>query len=163
MGKFREEKRIEKEKKRLQMKERRRSVGKGIIHKIAKLNVDEGESDSKTASKSEPVLCFLDASCALPKESSPWASDPIFQKPLKGKLTSKIDDDKMEKLYHLMRHQTQGLERKTRAFRFRNHKDCFIASEAVDWFITNLKLDSREEAVAVGEALTHRGLISHVF
>lgn len=61
-----------------------------------------------------------------------------------------------------MRDPKNGLERKTRTFRFRSHKECFVASEAVDWFIKHLKLDSREEAVAVGEALTHRGLIAHV-
>lgn len=61
-----------------------------------------------------------------------------------------------------MRDNKKGLERKTRTFRFRSHKECFVAHEAVDWFIKNLKLDSREEAVAVGEALMHRGLIAHV-
>jgi len=55
-----------------------------------------------------------------------------------------------------------GIERKTRTFRFRNHKDCFVASDAVEWFMVTLNLDNREEAVAVGEALTHRGLIAHV-
>mmetsp|Transcript_15572 Transcript_15572/g.19828 ORF Transcript_15572/g.19828 Transcript_15572/m.19828 type:complete len:280 (-) Transcript_15572:75-914(-) len=142
------------------MKDRRRSVGKGIIHKIAKLNVDE--SEPKKRSTNRPSVCFLDPACALQKETSPWASDPIYQKPLKGKLTNKIDDDKMELLYHRMRDPVKGLDRKTRTFRFRNHKDCFVASESVDWFISELRLDSREEAVAVGEALTHRGLIAHV-
>jgi len=91
--KFREEKRIEKENRRKQMKNQRQSVGKGIIHKIAKLNVEPEQY--KKNSTNEPSICFLDASCALPKESSPWTCDPIFQKPLKGKLTNKIDDSKV--------------------------------------------------------------------
>lgn len=65
-------------------------------------------------------------------------------------------------MYCLFRDPVIGLERKTRNFRFRSHKDCFIASEAVDWFMQYLKLDSREEGVAIGEALTHRGIIYHV-
>ena len=79
------------------MKDRRRSVGKGIIHKIAKLNVDE--SEPKKRSTNRPSVCFLDPACALQKETSPWASDPIYQKPLKGKLTNKIDDDKVCSVY----------------------------------------------------------------
>lgn len=138
---------------------RRRSVGRGIIHRIRNL---DAQDNSQSKSANEPNVCFLDASCALQKESSPWACDPIFHKPAKGKLTNKIDDSKIEQLYYLMGDVKLGLDRRTRAFRFRNHKDCFVASEAVDWFMRTLKLDSREEAVAIGEALTHRGLIAHV-
>ena len=72
------------------MKDRRRSVGKGIINQIAKLK--EPEKPTKTQ---ESFVCFLDPLCAVQKELSPWAFEPIFTKPVKGKLISKIDDEKV--------------------------------------------------------------------
>lgn len=77
------------------MKERRRSIGKGVVFKIAKLH----EPETKKNSENSATICFIDPSCALQKESIPWEAAPIFQRPLKGKLTSKIDDSKVISLH----------------------------------------------------------------
>ena len=37
-----------------------------------------------------------------------------------------------------------------------------IASEAVDWFVENLKLTNRQDAVALGVTLQRRGVFIHV-
>lgn len=73
--------------------QRRRSIGKGVVFKIAKLR--ESTDTKQNSSENKATICFIDPSCALQKESVPWESAPIYQKPLKGKLTSKIDDNKV--------------------------------------------------------------------
>lgn len=65
-------------------------------------------------------------------------------------------------LYRLMSDPKTGVERKTRMYRLRSHKDCFIGSDCVDFLMTTLELDSRDEAGVIGEALMHHGLIQHV-
>ena len=55
-----------------------------------------------------------------------------------------------------------GVERKNRVYRLRNYKDCFQGSDAVDWFISKMKLNSREEGIVIGELFMNLGLISHV-
>ena len=68
----------------------------------------------------------------------------------------------MEFLYKLMTNPKTGVERRTRTSRLRSYKDCFVGNEAVDWLLNVLSLDQRSEAVAIGEAMMHRGLILHV-
>lgn len=81
------------------MMSRRRSVGKGIISQISKLNTsmlpNNNNTDDKETKTSTNVICFLDPLCAVQKELSPWSFDPIYKRPPKGKLTSKIDDEKV--------------------------------------------------------------------
>ena len=86
-----------------------------------------------------------------------------------------------EKLMRLMKDPRRGLDIKTRTYRLRKHKDCFVglfhlslplnlpvsplltsshllltASEATAWFMQNLGLSTVEEALAIGECLVHR-------
>ena len=61
-----------------------------------------------------------------------------------------------------MKDLKNGIERKTRTYRLRLHKDCFVGSDAVDWLIEKLKIITREEGVAIAESLMHRGFIFHV-
>ena len=81
------------------MKDRRRSVGKGIINQISKLNASmlPGKGEDK---KTSTAICFLDPLCAVQKELSPWSFEPVFKRPMKGKLTSKIDDVKVSDTFH---------------------------------------------------------------
>ena len=69
---------------------------------------------------------------------------------------------KIAKLFKMMNDSKTGVEKKTKTYRFRTHKDCFAGTEAVDWLIKNLRFSTREEGVAIGEALMHRGLLLHV-
>lgn len=81
---------------KLLQRAQRKSVGRGIIHQIAiKLDDSADNMNEKSKSKNEVAICFLDASCALQKETAPWEGAPIYQKPIKTKLTNKIDDEKV--------------------------------------------------------------------
>jgi hypothetical protein len=74
------------------------------------------------------------------------------------------DDDysdlDMEEVANQMRGKG-GVEICNRTFRFQVYSECFVGSEAVDWFVTNYDYD-RKEAVKVGQMLKERGIIHHV-
>ena len=80
----------------------------------------------------------------------------------KNLLTKNQKIKKVIQLFNLFKDAKEGIERKTRVYRLRSHKDCFQGSDAVDWFIGKIKLNSRDEGVAIGELLMKLGLISHV-
>jgi hypothetical protein len=61
-----------------------------------------------------------------------------------------------------MRDPKQGLDIRSRYLFVKKYTNCFVGSEAVDWMMHHLKLKSREEGVAIGEMLMHRGFIYHV-
>lgn len=42
------------------------------------------------------------------------------------------------------------------------HRDCFIASEAVDFLVTQGLADTRKDAVAMGRKMVAKRLIKHV-
>jgi len=49
-----------------------------------------------------------------------------------------------------------------RTFRFTTYKDCFVGSEAVDYFIDSGQAPSRDDAVELGRALKAAHLFEHV-
>jgi hypothetical protein len=51
---------------------------------------------------------------------------------------------------------------KDRQYHGRVYQDCFVGSEAVDWFISRRHAATREEGVAIGECLVGMKLIRHV-
>ena len=57
-----------------------------------------------------------------------------------------------------------GVGIKDRRWRLRKYKQCFIGSDLVNWLILqeDLHIESREQAVAIGEILMYRGIIKHV-
>ena len=54
-----------------------------------------------------------------------------------------------------------GVDRRDRRFGLQVYRQCFVGSEAVEWFMQN-QLASREEAVRLGQTLVKRGIIHHV-
>jgi len=52
----------------------------------------------------------------------------------------------------------RGLDVKDRRALLKNHVTCFTGSEAVDWLVRNLKLDKRDDAVAIGQLLMERNV-----
>jgi len=169
---FKEQKRVEKETRKKNMKDRRRSVGAGIMRKISQLDdnqltVPKGASDPRCGN-----IYPISPGCALMKETTPWeflaiGGPPDLDKPkhvlsnISNVQRATIDDSMVAFLFEMASHQKTGIERKVRIYRLRNHRDSFYGSDAVDWFMARLSLD-REEGVAIGEALMHRGLIQHV-
>lgn len=55
----------------------------------------------------------------------------------------------------------QGVDRRDRRFGLHVYQQCFVGSEAVQWFMQN-QLASREEAIRLGQILVKRGIIHHV-
>ncbi len=55
----------------------------------------------------------------------------------------------------------QGVDRRDRRFGLQVYRQCFVGSEAVQWFMQN-QLASREEAIRLGQILVKRGIIHHV-
>lgn len=57
----------------------------------------------------------------------------------------------------------QGMEVRTRRYRFRNYKSCFVGSEAVDYMVSSGWAQSREDAVTMGRYFQqHFNLFEHV-
>lgn len=54
-----------------------------------------------------------------------------------------------------------GVEIKDRGLIPRIYKSCFVGTEAVDWLMKTLRLDSREEAVLLGMLGTSGDPLSH--
>ena len=156
---FREEKRKEKEIKKAAMRDRRMSLGRNMVNKISNLSALKEHAASQRAAS--PVF-FLDSRCAFEKEKDPWGSEPLSERKGQVKVTAKIEDEKLKKLFHLMRDPAQGIPHKSHTYRFRSYKDCFLASDGVAWLQEKLKLDSVDEALAIADSLTQRGLIEHV-
>jgi hypothetical protein len=152
------------------MKDRRRSVGAGIMRKISQLD-DNQLSSTKGASDPRCGHIYpISPACALMKETTPWEFAAIGGADDKPKHALSnisnvqrvtIDDGLIAYLYEIAVHPKTGIERKIRMYRLRNHRDSFWGSDAVDWFMKTLVVD-RQEGVAIGEALMHRGLITHV-
>jgi len=55
----------------------------------------------------------------------------------------------------------EGVEIKTRRYKLKLFKRCFLGSEAVDWIIAKTKI-SREDAVIIGQKMIDKGLFRHV-
>ena len=56
-----------------------------------------------------------------------------------------------------------GLNVKDRRYRGRAYRQCFVASQAVAWFMINCEdVKTEAEAVAVGQVLVDKGVIAHV-
>jgi len=71
-------------------------------------------------------------------------------------------DINVSDLVKKMRDHRKGVQIKKRTFKLKTYYDCFVGKEAVDWLVRELKLQDRQEAVAVGEMLMFRGIIQHV-
>lgn len=81
------------EKKNLKKKKEAPKPAFSIVNSLK--NPIEDSFDENRKSKSESTICFVDTSCGLQKELSPWDGAPIYKKPIKTKITSKIDDEKV--------------------------------------------------------------------
>lgn len=158
---LKEEKRKEKEKK---MAERRQGNKAKLVERLKDM------SDTKGPPSPEDIfpVCHL-GKCSLYKEPKPWGNPPLVINDNKTHQVlerfsnqQRVSLERVVDLLDMMINQRTGVERKTRVQRMRTHKDCFVGSDAVGWFLRVLKLDSREEATAIGESLMHRGLIYHV-
>ncbi|KAL6051712.1 putative Proliferation-associated serine/threonine protein kinase [Balamuthia mandrillaris] len=68
----------------------------------------------------------------------------------------------MEELYLALSDPIKGVTLADRKWRLKTYTSCFVASELVDWLMTNLPLRSREEAIVIGQKLQNRGYIVHV-
>lgn len=157
---FKEQRRAEKERKRVE----RQQANKGRLVERLK-NVEE----TKGPPQPEDVFPICLSKCSLYKESKPWELPPLVSSDHKTHQVlerfsnqERYSLDKTYELYKLMQEPKTGIERKNRTQRMRTHKDCFLGSDAVDWFIRVLRLETREEGIAIGENLMHRGMIYHV-
>lgn len=81
-----------------------------------------------------------------------------------------IETDDLERLITAMRAMPEGVEIKTRRYRLKQYKKCFLGNEAVRWLIDSgsrsavggVFTSSTERALEVGNAMIAAGLLSHV-
>ncbi|NEO85729.1 MAG: hypothetical protein F6J87_15975 [Spirulina sp. SIO3F2] len=66
----------------------------------------------------------------------------------------------LEELLAVMR-SPEGVEVRDRRYRLTTYPQCFVGSEAVDWFVAHLNV-SREEAIDIGQRLLERQWLCHV-
>ncbi|AET39927.1 GTPase-activating protein IML1 Ecym_5150 [Eremothecium cymbalariae DBVPG len=77
-----------------------------------------------------------------------------------GKLCKDIE---LSKLAQELQFGDRPLKLINRKWHFKNHKNCFIGLEFVNWLIENFSdIDTRDEAVAYGQQLMGDGLFHHV-
>lgn len=72
---------------------------------------------------------------------------------------AQVDKIDMTKLVEKMRDPDHGVKICTRYYLLKPYYRCFIGMEAVDWLVKELRLSSREDAVAIGQAMMYRGLL----
>jgi uncharacterized protein (DUF1499 family) len=73
-----------------------------------------------------------------------------------------INND-LEKIVEAMRDPNSGVEVKTRSLWFSTYKNCFSASDAIDWLLKKAgEARTREEAVEKGQEMVQRFLISNI-
>jgi serine/threonine protein kinase/polyhydroxyalkanoate synthesis regulator phasin len=101
--------------------------------------------------------------CSLQCEPKPWAD--LATTPLQHHASfnlPKLEVTKISDLVQLLKDPQEGLEIKTRTYKKIQYKKTFIGAEAVDWMVARLKINTRDAAVHLGEALMNRGIIEHV-
>ncbi|KAL1303598.1 hypothetical protein AAFC00_006962 [Neodothiora populina] len=75
--------------------------------------------------------------------------------------TSDFDMQKLAQ--HLQADPPRGVPLADRRWHFRNHHRCFRGDHLTSWLLSNFKdIQTREEAVKLGDALMERGLFTHV-
>lgn len=100
------------------------------------------------------------------EEVTLWLEDNRFKPKLGQPNTSSTSKNKeatkfnLEDLVAKMRGEN-GLEIKTRRYKLKLYKCCFVGSEAVDWLVKHLNI-TRPQAVAIGKNLVHKKVIHHV-
>lgn len=73
------------------------------------------------------------------------------------------DFDVMKLAQHLQEATPRGVPMKDRRWYTKHHLNCFRGDEMTNWLLKNFKdVDSREEAVRLGDVLMNRGLFTHV-
>lgn len=68
----------------------------------------------------------------------------------------------LDEILVALKHPATGLVVKDRQWRLKTYKQCFVASEMIDWLIANLRLRSRPDAVELANKLVACGAIRHV-
>jgi len=74
--------------------------------------------------------------------------------------TQTVPEHELHKLWHRMR-STGGLDIHDRMHHLRSYGNCFVAREAVDWLVRELRV-SRAEATQIGRRLVALGWVRHV-
>lgn len=147
-------------------KEQRKNVRPtDMMRRLADL--DAGKSSAALpgmANKMFPVC----TSCVFQKELTPWSLPPIGGLQFETHALANFANEgitliQYDKLLKLMKDPKRGVDRRTRTFRLKKHKDCFVGMEACQWLTQTLGLISTEEALAIGECLMHRFLSSFFF
>eukprot|EP01094_Clydonella_sp_ATCC50884_P017351 TRINITY_DN2_c0_g3_i2.p1 TRINITY_DN2_c0_g3~~TRINITY_DN2_c0_g3_i2.p1 ORF type:complete len:320 (-),score=98.49 TRINITY_DN2_c0_g3_i2:33-992(-) len=154
-----ERKAREKEERKSQARARREENKRNLIEKLQNLDTQTPREEGIV----HPFFAVCDA-CLLQREATPWAQ-PMISGPAKVLLVQndeRCDLKFVSQIMELFSCPHTGVKRSTRSKALRTHKDCFVGSEAVTWIQKRLLLDSRDQAVAIGEALMHQGKIYHV-
>lgn len=68
----------------------------------------------------------------------------------------------LDEVLAAMKHPATGLVVKDRQWRLKTYRQCFVASEMIDWLIANLRLRSRPDAVELANKFIACGAIRHV-
>lgn len=155
-----EKKAQEKQERRKQADARREEHQRILIEKLQNLDT---QSTPREEAAVHPFYPVCDA-CLSVREESPWAN-PMISGPARVILVQndeRCDLKFVPQLLEMLSEPHTGVKRTTRSKSLRTHKDCFVGTEAVTWFQRRLLLESRDQAVAIGEALMHQGKIYHV-
>eukprot|EP00177_Eucheuma_denticulatum_P006081 GFKZ01011089.1.p1 GENE.GFKZ01011089.1~~GFKZ01011089.1.p1 ORF type:complete len:628 (-),score=83.36 GFKZ01011089.1:402-2285(-) len=115
-------------------------------------------STSRKRKISEQVVPGIGSSTAHPNPASNsvfslHAGDPFAN--------SDYPIPDFQRVYNRMRDPSNGLKLADRRWRLISYTKCFVGSEAVQWMVDNLDLDT-SAAVATGQRLMDAGVIHHV-
>ena len=74
-----------------------------------------------------------------------------------------MDHLDLDEIKRKMLSESKGVKIKDRKWFFRTYPQCFVGEEAVDWLLKNIpSVSSRDHAVAIGNQMLRRKMISHV-
>jgi len=75
---------------------------------------------------------------------------------------SGLDSDMLTSIVEKMKDPKNGVGILDRRYLLRSYSQCFVGSEAVEWFMENLSVQDRAEGIQLGQTLLNTGFISHV-
>lgn len=108
---------------------------------------------------------WVDRAAGLEQTAPATGTDAPDAAPVRGSWAmpvagARVADVDLDRLAADMR-GADGLDVRDRSWRLRTYRTCFVATEAVDWWVARLAL-SREQAVRLGRRMAAVGLIEHV-
>jgi len=135
---------------------KRGSVIGMAVNSLVQITRRRSRSDTGAANSGPDIEAFRTGLCRAP----PFR----FMDMLSAQTLMAFSNDHVASAFRLLTHPDLGVSVRDRKYHLRTYKACFVGREAVDCLMAHYSVvvNTREEAVCLGQQLVKMGLIEHV-